>query len=93
MENGDNAALTAAMFVRGEAVVGGMGLGHAPVASVRHRTVTGGMNGAILRAEKAIGERWERMVVARLDDGDRGWLCGAFLGVSTFTLGAMLGHL
>ena len=30
MENGDDAMLTAAMFVGGEAVVGGVGLGHAP---------------------------------------------------------------
>ena len=34
VENGDNAALTAAMFVGGEAVIGGMGLGHAPAACV-----------------------------------------------------------
>ena len=32
MEDGDNATLTAAMFVGGEAVVGSVGLGHAPAA-------------------------------------------------------------
>ena len=32
VENEDNAMLTAAMLVGGEAVVGGVGLGHAPAA-------------------------------------------------------------
>ena len=93
MEDRDNAALTAAMFVRGEAVVGGVGLGHAPAACVRHGTVMGGMNGAILGTDEAVSERWERMVAARLDDGDGGWLTGALLGVSMLALGTTLGHL
>ena len=32
MEEGDDAMLTTAMFVGGEAVVGSVGLGHAPAA-------------------------------------------------------------
>ena len=93
MEDGDDATLTAAMFMGGEAVVGGVGLGHAPAACVRHGTVVGGMDGAVLGADEAIGERWERMVAARLDDGDGGWLTGALLGVSMLALGTTLGHL
>ena len=93
MENGDDATLTAAMFVGGEAVVGGVGLGHAPAACVRHGTVAGGMSGTILRADKAVGERRERMVVTSLDDGDGGRLSGTLLGVSALALCAALGHL
>ena len=93
MENGDDATLTTAMFVGGEAVVGGMGLGHAPAACTQHRTVVGGMSGAILGADKTVGERWERMVAARLDDGDRGRLSGALLGISVLALCTTLGHL
>ena len=93
VENGDNTVLTATMFVRGEAVVGGVGLGHAPVACTRHRTVAGGVNGAVLRTDEAVRKGWERMVAARLDDGDGGRLSGALLGVSVLALGATLGHL
>ena len=93
MKDRDDAMLTTTMFVGGEAVVGGMGLGHAPAACARHGTVTGGMNGAILGADEAVRERWERMVVMRLDDGDGGWLSGALLGISALALCAMLGHL
>ena len=74
VENGDNAALTAAMFVGGEAVVSSMGLGHAPAACVRHGAIARGVNGAVLRTDEAVRERWERMVAARLDDGDGGRL-------------------
>ena len=72
MENGDNAALTAAMFVGGEAVVGSVGLGHAPAACAQHGAVVGGVNGAVLGADEAVRKRWERMVAVRLDDGDGG---------------------
>ena len=51
------------------------------------------MNGAVFGADEAIRERWERIVAARLDDGDRGRLSGALLGVSTLALCTMLGHL
>ena len=93
MEDGDDATLTAAMFVRGEAVVGSVGLGHAPSACVRHGTVAGGVDGAVLGADEAVGERWEGMVMAGLDNGDGGWLGGALLGVPTLALGATLGYL
>ena len=81
------------MFMGGEAVVSSMGLGHAPAACARHGAVAGGVNGAILGADEAVRKRWERMVAARLDDGDGGRLSGALLGVSTLALGATLGHL
>ena len=93
MKNGDDATLTAAMLVGGETVVGGVGLGHAPAACARHGAVAGGVDGAVLGADEAIGERWERMVVARLDNGDGGWLTGALLGISALALGTTLGHL
>ena len=51
------------------------------------------MDGAVLGADEAVGERWERIVAVRLDDGDGGWLTGALLGVSALALGTMLGHL
>ena len=93
MEDRDDATLTAAMFVGGEAVVSGVGLGHAPAACARYGTVAGGMDGAILGADEAVRERWERMVAARPDDGDGGRLSGALLGISTLALCATLGHL
>ena len=93
MKDGDDATLTAAMLMGGEAVVCGVGLGHAPAACARHRTVAGSVDGAVLRADEAIGERWKRIVAARLNDGDRGRLTGTLLGVSTLALGATLGHL
>ena len=93
MEDGDDATLTTAMFVGGEAVVGSVRLGHAPAACTRHGAIMRGVNGAILGADEAIGERWERMVAARLDDGDGGRLSGALLGVPALALCAMLGHL
>ena len=93
MENRDDAALTAAMLVRGETVVSGMRLGHAPAACARHRAVAGGVDGAVLRADEAIRERWERIVTASLDDGDGGRLAGVLLGVSALAFGTMLGHL
>ena len=75
MEDGDDAALTAAMLMRGEAVVSSMGLGHAPSAGVQYGTIVGGVNGAIFGADKAVRERWERMVTVRLDNGEglAGW--------------------
>ena len=93
MKDGDDAALTAAIFMGGEAVVGGVGLGHVPAACARHGTVMGGMDGTVLGTDEAIGERWERIVAARLDDGDRGRLTGALLGVSALALCATFGHL
>ena len=93
MEDGDDATLTTAVLVGGETVVGGVGLGHAPAACARHRTVAGGVDGAVLGTDEAIGERWERIVAARLDDGDGGWLTGALLGVSALALCATFGHL
>ena len=93
MEDGDDAALTAAMLVRGEAVVSGVRLGHAPAACARHGAVTGGVDGAVLRADEAIGEGREGMVTAGLDNGDGGWLSGALLGVPTLALGATFGYL
>ena len=93
MENGDNATLTAAMFVGGEAVVGGVGLGHAPVACARHGAVARGVDRAVLGADKTIGERWERIVAASLDNGDRGRLTGVLLRVSALALCASFGHL
>ena len=93
MKDGDDATLTAAMLMGGETVVGSVGLGHAPAACARHGAVAGGVDGAILGADEAIGERWERMVAARLDDGDGGQLTGALLGVSALALGTTLGHL
>ena len=93
MKNGDDATLTAAMFVGGEAVVGGVGLGHAPAACARHGTVAGGVDGAVFGADEAVGERQERIMAARLDDGDGGWLAGALLGVSALALGTTFGHL
>ena len=51
------------------------------------------MNGAVFGADEAVRERWERMVAARLDDGDGGRLSGALLGVSSLTLCATFGHL
>ena len=62
MKDGDNAALTAAVLVGGETVVGSVGLGHAPAACAQHGAVAGGVDGAVLRADEAIGERWERIV-------------------------------
>ena len=45
------------------------------------------MDGAIFRADKAVRERWERMVAARLDDGDGGQLGGVMLlGYFSFLL-------
>ena len=93
MENGDDATLTAVMLVGGEAIVGGVGLGHAPAACTRHGTITGGVDGAVFGTDEAVRERWERIVAARLNDGDGGWLTGALLGVSALALCAMLGHL
>ena len=93
MENGDNAALTATMFMGGKAIVSGVGLGHAPVACAQHGAVARGVDGAVLRADEAVRERWERMVAARLDDGDGGRLSGALLGVSALALCTTLGHL
>ena len=51
------------------------------------------MDGAIFRADKAVGERWERMVMVRLNDGDGGRLGGTLLGVSSLMLCATSGHL
>ena len=51
------------------------------------------MNGAILRTDEAVGERRERMVVARLDNGDWGQLGCALLGVSLLAFCATFGHL
>ena len=93
MENGDNVALTAAMFVGGEAVISGVGLSHAPAACARHGAIARGVNGAVLRADEAVRERWERMVAVRLDDRDGGRLSGALLGVSALALCTTLGHL
>ena len=93
MEDRDDAALTAAVLVGGKTVVGGVGLGHAPAACARHGAVAGGVNRAILGADEAIGERWERMVAARLDDGDGGRLTGALLGISVLALCTAFGHL
>ena len=93
MKDGDDATLTAAMFVRGKAIVGGVGLGHAPAACTRHGTVAGGVNRAVLGTDEAIGERWERMVATRLDDGDGGQLTGALLGISALALCTAFGHL
>ena len=93
MENGDNATLTTAMFVGSEAIISAVRLGHTPAAGAQHRVITGGVNRAILRADEAIGERWERMVVARLDDRDGGWLGDALLGVPLLMFCAMFGHL
>ena len=93
MEDGDNAMLTTAMFVGGEAVVGSMGLGHTPAACMRHGAIARGVDRAVLGADEAVGERWERMVAARLDDGDGGRLAGALLGVPLLVLCAMFGHL
>ena len=64
MENRDDAALTAAMFVGGEAIVSSVGLGHAPAACARHGAVARGMNGGVLGTDEAVRERWERMVAA-----------------------------
>ena len=93
MEDGDDAALTTAVLVRGKAVVGGMGLGHAPAACTRHRAVAGGVERAVLGADEAIGERWERIMAASLDEGDRGRLTGALLRVSALAFCATPGHL
>ena len=93
MENGDDTMLTAAMLMRGEAIVGSVGLGHAPAARAQHGAITGGMNGTVFRTDEAVRERWERMVMARLDDGDSGQLSGMLLGVSALALCAMFGHL
>ena len=93
MGDGDDATLTAAVLVGGEAVVGGVGLGHTPAACARHGTVAGGVDGAVLGADEAIGERRERMVTAGLDNGDGGWLGGVLLGVPSLVLGATLGYL
>ena len=70
-----------------------MGLGHAPAACARHGAIARDVNGAVLRTDEAVRERWERMVAARLDDRDGGWLSGVLLGVSALVLCAMLGHL
>ena len=93
MKNGDDATLTAAMFVGGEAVVGGVGLGHAPAACVRHGAVAGGMDRAVLGADKAVRKRWEGVVAAGLDNGDGGRLSGALLGVPALVFGATLSYL
>ena len=76
MEDGDDATLAAAVLVGGETIVGGMGLGHAPAACPRHGAVTRGVDGAILGANEAVGERQERIMAASLDDGDGGRLTG-----------------
>ena len=57
VEDGDDATLTAAVLVGSEAVVSGVGLGHAPVAGARHGAVAGGVERAILGADEAIRER------------------------------------
>ena len=93
MINGDDAALTTAMLMRGEAVIGGVGLGHAPAACTRHGAVAGGVDGAVFRADEAIGEGWEGVVAAGLDNGDGGRLSGALLGVPALVFGATLSYL
>ena len=93
MIDGDDAALTAAMFMGGEAIVGGVGLGHAPAACAQHGAVAGGVDGAILGADEAVREGWERILAARLDDGDGGQLGGVLLGVSLLALCTAFGHL
>ena len=93
MEDGDDAALTAAVLVGGKTVVGGVGLGHAPAACARHGAVARGVDGAILGANEAVGERRERIMAVSLDDGDGGQLTGALLRVSALAFCATLGHL
>ena len=93
VEDGDDATLTAAMFVGSEAVVGGVGLSHAPAACARHGAVTGSVDGTVFGADETVRERRERVVTAGLDNGDRSWLGGALLGVPTLALGATLGYL
>ena len=51
------------------------------------------MDRAVFGANEAVGERRERMVAARLDDGDRGRLGSALLRISLLMFCAMLGHL
>ena len=93
MEDGDDAVLTAAMLMRGEAVVRGARLGHVPAACARHGAIARGVDGAVLGADEAIRERRERIMAASLDDGDGGRLTGALLRVSALALCTMFGHL